>query len=339
LVWFGVVVAPAGAAPIHTQSNPGGFVVGVSPPTVSPGETVQILGYDFPPSIDVTGQICGDDNLSGSQDCVLDNIGFGSTDSHGSFTISLTVAVPPVPCPCVATVSSQQLSSTPSSPLTIIGAPVTPLRPPTSAATVKEPLQIVNAQLSGNGPWYSWFGGTPRRTLNLTVHNPNQGVYPHPSLALAAGRSGGGLSTVSTSSLPSMAPGETTTVHVNVVFPALTIGDAQVVGTVGDAALMKRIQVTTTIVPWGLIVIALVILQLILLAIRNALRRRKQRREADAPPALDEDFATPPPDVDGNGHGNGKGVVVTPSGEDALETAGAGGPLLMQFKSSREGTG
>ena len=50
------------------------------------------------------------------------------------------------------------LETTPSSPVTIIGAPVGPVRPPASAATVTRPLQILNAQLGGNGPWYTWFG-------------------------------------------------------------------------------------------------------------------------------------------------------------------------------------
>jgi hypothetical protein len=331
------VAVPDG--PIHSQANPNGTVVAVSPTTVAPGQTLQVMGYDFPPEIEVTAQLCGNNALSGTPDCVLDNVGAGGTGSQGSFTIPVSVTIPPVPCPCVAMVSSQRMSTTSISPVTIVGAPVEPIRPPSSAATVTEPLQIISAQLSGDGPWYAWFGGMPQRTLNLTVHNPNRGVYPHPSLVLASGKSGGGLSIVPTSPLPSLAPGETTTVHVNVKFPALTFGSAEVAGTVGDAALMEHIKVSTTIVPWGLVVIALIILQFILLAIRNAVRRRKQRREAAAPPSLDEDFATPPPDIDGNGHGNGKDVVVAPSGEDVLETAGAGGPLLMQFKSSREGTG
>jgi hypothetical protein len=148
---------------------------------------------------------------------------------------------------------------------------------------VTQPLQILNAQLSGNGPWYSWFGGIPQRTLDLTVHNPNRGVYPHPALVLAAGKAGNGLSTVSTSPLPSMAPGETTTVHLKVTFPPFNFGTNEVIGTVGDAALKENIKVTTTIVPWGLIIVALIILQFILLAIRNALRRRNQRRQVSSP--------------------------------------------------------
>lgn len=329
LVGIGGVAVPAGTGPagaagpgIHSQSNPGGYIVAVSPSTVAPGQTLQILGYGFPPSIDVSGQICGNNNLSGSPDCVLDNVGFASTTSNGQFTMSIAVAIPPVPCPCVAVVSSSQLSSAPSSPVTITGAPVGAVQPPISAATVKEPLQIVNAQLSGNGPWYSWFGGMPQRTLNLTVHNPNNGVYPHPSLVLAAGRSGGGLSTVSTTPLPSMAAGETTTVHVHVVFPAFTFGSAEVVGTVGDAALMQHVKVTTTIVPWGLIVIALIILQFILLAIRNAVRRRKQRRQADAPPSAGPDGADWQPDLDGDGTGDSH--VTLPSQEDQPQTVGTG---------------
>jgi hypothetical protein len=316
LAVLGAVGVPSGlaapAGPTHSQSNPGGPVVAVSPSTVAPGQTLEVSGYNFPAGIGVTVQLCGNNALSGSPDCVLDNVGSGGTGSGNSFTIPLVVSIPPVPCPCVAMVSSQRMSSTPTSPVTIVGAPVAPIKPPVSAATVTQPLQVLNAQLSGNGPWYSWFGGMAQRTLNLTVHNPNKGVYPHPSLVLGAGKSGGALSIVATSSLPSMAPGATTTVHVKVVFPAFTFGGAQVVGTVGDAALMQHIKVTTTIVPWGLIVIALIILQLVFLAVRNALRRRNARREGPPEP----DHATPP---------DGVPVVPTelaPTGE--VERVGAG---------------
>jgi hypothetical protein len=121
------------------------------------------------------------------------------------------------------------------------------------------------------------------RTLSLTVHNPNKGVYPHPPLVLVAGKSGSSLTTVSTSPLPSMGPGETTTVQVNVVFPAFSFGNNEVIGTLGSAALKQSIKVTTTIVPWGLIALGLVILQLILVAIRNAVRRRNARRRPTTP--------------------------------------------------------
>jgi hypothetical protein len=299
LAVLGLASVPAGAAGTHSQWNPDG-VVSVTPSVVAPGQTIDVSGDHFPPGIDVNTQICGDNNLAGSADCVLDDTGLGTVTSQGKFTTSITVAIPPVPCPCVAIVTSNTfstvLSPTPTAPVVIIGAPVSPLRPPTSAATVNEPLRILNAQLNGNGPWSSWFGGFAHRTLSLTVHNPNQGVYPHPSLVLVAGKSGNALSTVSTSPLPSMSPGETTTIHVNVAFPPFSFGDNEVLGTVGDAGLKEHFKVTTTIVPWGLIVIALIILQFILLAIRNALRRRNERRDGTVPPPgpVAEGPSTPP---------------------------------------------
>ena len=110
-----------------------------------------------------------------------------------------------------------------------------------------------------------------------------------------------------------MAPGETVTVHVNVVFPPFSVGDNEVVGAVGDAALKEHIKVTTTIVPWGLIVIALIILQLILLAIRNAVRRRNERREPGSSPDAASDASVTPPG----------GVPAEPASEKVSEEVGA----------------
>ena len=172
------VGVPAGAAGTHSQQNPGGLVVSVSPSTVAPGGTFQILGFHFPPGIDVTGQICGDNNLAGSADCVLDNTGLAGTDSLGRFTMSVGVSIPPVPCPCVAVVSSPQLSTTPSSPVTIVGAPVGPLLLPAAAGTVTQPLHVLKSELGGTGPWYSWFGGMPQRTLTLRGESQQRHVSP-----------------------------------------------------------------------------------------------------------------------------------------------------------------
>ena len=107
----------------HSQSNPDGHVVSVDPWTVVPGQTLLIGGSHFPAGIDVYGEICGDDDLAGSQDCVLDDIGFGGTNSLGRFAMSVKAAIPPAPCPCVALVFSPQLTTTPSSPVNIVGAP------------------------------------------------------------------------------------------------------------------------------------------------------------------------------------------------------------------------
>jgi hypothetical protein len=314
LIAFLAADTPA-SAETHSQLNPGGLVVAVSPSSVAPGQTLEVTGFRFPAGIDVSGQICGDDDMAGSVDCVLDNTGIGGTASQGRFTMSITVAIPPVPCPCVVVITSPGLTTTPSSPVTIVGAPVAALRGPTSGATVTKPLQILNAQLGGNGPWYSWFGGMAKRTLTLTVRNPNSGVYPHPSLFLAAGKTGSGtLLTVSTSALPSLEPGQTKTFSVNVVFPPFSVGENEVRGAVGDAALTENISVTTTIVPWGLLVIALIILQFIFLAIRNVIRRRNERRQAGEPPLH--------PDAEGTETPPG-GAPAVPSSDELPQEVGA----------------
>jgi hypothetical protein len=294
--------APAVAGTRSLRSS-GGPVVTASPSTVAPGQKVQVSGSGFPPQIDVTGQICGNNGVSGSADCVLTDTVLATTSTMGDLTLSIAAVIPPVPCPCVVAITSTDLSGTPSAPVTIAGAPIAPVRPPASAATVTKPLEILQVQLGGNGPWYAWFGGVAHRTLTLTVRNPNAGVYPHPPLVLSAGKAGT-LSTVSTRPLPSLAPGEVATVHENVVFPAFSFGRNEVTGTVGNALLQKNVYVSTTVVPWGLIVLGLIILQLILVAIRNALRRRHLRQAASPPgsppppppPPSGSDGPTTPPD-------------------------------------------
>ena len=190
---LGVRVLPP--AQKHTVSSTrGGLVVSVSPSTVAPGQTLQVSGFHFPAR-----------NRRHRPDMRQQRpVGIGRlcTRQHGLGTV-----VPPGPVQHVdhrgypsgplslrrrgyVDTSSTVLSRSPSSPVTIVGASVGPLRTPASAVTVNQPLHILNAQLSGNGPWYSWFGGMAHRTFTLTVHNPNVGVYPHPSLVLGGGKVG-----------------------------------------------------------------------------------------------------------------------------------------------------
>ena len=141
-------------------------------------------------------------------------------------------------------------------------------------------MQVLNAYLTGNGPWTAWFGAPPKRTLVLTVRNPNNGPYVNPPLVLAIGNAGDTTThEATTQNLSTIGADATKTYQIPVSFPAVSVGEHQVVGIVGNAGLSKSFKVQTWLFPWGLLVVILIVLELLLLAITRYFRERRRRKE------------------------------------------------------------
>ena len=216
-----------------------------------------------------------------------------STTKSGIFEVPVVVSLPPKPCPCVVMVIDFSSPTTPTTPLTIVGAPYQ-----TPSATTVHKLQVLNAYLTGSGPWTAWFGAPPKRTLVITVRNPNNGPYVNPPLVLAIGNAGDTTThEATTQNLPTIGADATKTYQIPVSFPAVSVGEHQVVGIVGNAGLAKSFKVQTWLFPWGLLVVILIVLELILLAITRYFRERRRRKEeaegaAGPPGGLDDDPPT-----------------------------------------------
>ena len=270
--------AAAGAAATPTVS--------VSPSSVHPGTSVAVDGYGFPDLVDVVVQVCGDGGLQASADCALSSSQETSTTSDGRFELDMVADQPPVPCPCVVLVTSEHLDSTPSTSIDLIGAPSAPLQQ-AAAPQVTRPLRVVSVGLSGWGPWTSWFGGEPKRTLELTVENPNNTTYTDPPLVLRVGRAGTAGSVVSTQSIGDFGPGQTRILTVPVSMPPLSVGTMEVQGSLGYVGYRTSLQVGTFTFPWGLLATLLALVQLTLLGLRNRARRHLARAHAalHEPPA------------------------------------------------------
>ena len=242
-----------------------------------------VSGVNFPPSSSVQVQICGDQALDGSPDCDLSDSQEVSTTPKGEFQIPLTVALPPKPCPCVVMALDFNLSITPTTPFVVIGAPYS-----TPNTFHIHKLKILGAALQGDGPWTSWFGAPPKRTLVLTVHNPNDVAYTFPPLVLAIGQSKD-ITTqeATTQKLETIGAYKTATYDIPVAFPAVSIGEHQVAGVLGNPGYTTKFLVKTWLFPWGLLAVALVVLEIIALLITRFIRERRRRKEAlagDAPP-------------------------------------------------------
>jgi len=273
-----VAVTAAGLAltalPVSAGTTVGS--VTVSPSAVKVGGVIAVTGSGFPATVDVYGVLCGDDALNGTPDCSLPGTQEVATGSQGQFSMQIIATVPPVPCPCVVLISSPIFDQTPTAPVQVIGAPVAPLHQ--APAPVVRPLEILAANLRGNGPWYSWFGGFAKRTLVLTVRNPNSTPYAGPPLVLSAGRPSQWNFTEVTERLPTLAPHQTVTVSRVVTLGALSFGSVDINGALGLAGQTRQFVYHTSVYPIGLVLVGFLVLQLILLTIRNSVRKRVRRR-------------------------------------------------------------
>ena len=279
-----LVALPASVSGAGTTAE-----VFVQPGVASPGQSVTVTGRGFPANTNVQAQICGNAALDGSADCVQSTAQEVSTTKSGLFQVPVVVTIPPKPCPCVVLVLDFSAPSTPTTPITIIGAPNA-----TPAASKVQKLQLLDAYLEGNGPWYSLFGGPPKRTLVLTVRNPNPTPYIDPPLVLAVGaQSNITTHEATTRNLATIGAYQTKIYQVPVTFPAISIGEHQVVGVVGNSGLSRAFVVKTWLFPWGLLIVLLVVLELILLAITRYFRERRRRREEEEA-RLAADQAGPP---------------------------------------------
>jgi len=278
--------APASAAP-KAGSSP---VMQDYPGAAKPGESITVSGAGFPPDTNVQTQVCGNEALDGSADCVLSTAQEVSTTPKGKFTMALTVTIPPTPCPCVVLAIDDAMSATPTVPITIIGGKNAPPR----KVALKD-LKILSAQLEGDGSVASWFGAPPGRTLVITVQNPNASPYQNPPLILSIGeQTNTTTEEATTQPLATIGGEQTVTYRVPVSFPALSIGQHQIVGVLGNAGLSRSFEVKTWLFPWGLLVVALILLEVIALTITRAVRRRRRRREADAAPPEEREDGDPP---------------------------------------------
>lgn len=309
----------------------------VAPSSVQPGQSVIVQGDGFPPTVDLETQICGNDALDGSADCALSSSQEIATTSFGQFEVSMVVALPPVPCPCVVMVTSAALDITPTGPITIVGARTAPLRRGATAA-VTEPLKVSAVSLSGWGPWTALFGAEPHRTLTLRVLNPNNAPYSDPPLVLRVGRPGSPGSVVDTKDIGTIGPHQARTLQVPVTLSPFTFGTQQVTGRVGFVGYSAPFSDGTAIIPWGLVAVALMLAQLLLLAVRNRVRRRiatqPQTPSADSalevlppPPALPDQAPPAPAAV------SVRALAVAPGSLAALDAEGPCAVLAAPLES------
>jgi hypothetical protein len=287
----------------NTAAADPGPVVHVSTQLANVGQMVQITGSGWSPEGQmVQMELCGQNALDLSNDCDQANQYSAAIRAGGVFYGALTVHLPPVPCPCVVEVSALGGLSGVNAPITIVGAPTAAVPPP--AAPVA-PVEL-SAKLQTPVSVSAWFGGPKRVTLVLRVTNLSHIEYESPALSVNVGKGPNPSDLVVGETMAPLAAGATRVLRIPVTIPAFTAGHysvrAQVITGQGQVATVAK----TSSYPWALIaiaiVIALVILQFILIKLRNRVRGRLDRDDAAfVVDIADQPDTVPSPTVDHNG--------------------------------------
>ena len=266
------VTATAAASP--------GPQVRVSTRFATIGQLVQITGAGWSPvGQTVQLELCGQNALNLSTDCDQTNEYSAAIRAGGIFYGALTVRLPPSPCPCVVAVANESGLSAVDVPITIIGAPVVAIPPqPAPVAPVRLSAKVLTPMSVA-----SWFGGPKKVTLVLRVTNLSPIAYESPALSVNVGKGPNPSGFVLGRPLARLAVGATEVLRIPVTLPAITAGrysvQAKVVTGQGEVATVVR----TSSYPWGLFVVAALIIQAGLLLIRNRVRARLGR--APGPPS------------------------------------------------------
>ena len=266
-------VAPSAGAETHVS-------ISLSAGSAAPGAQLIVTGAGFPAHSVVRLALCGNAAARGSVDCDQESSSTIAPSDEGGFRIPIPVVAPPTTCPCIVQATSIALDAPITVPLVVTGVPVGPIHQLVISET---PLKIVSAKLTGWGPFLAWFGAAPQRMLVLTVRNPSTESVAIPPFTLTrGGRSPDTI--VRTIELGTLGAGETRTYHVPVRFDVVAVGRLSVGGEVGVPGRSATFTAGTKAFPWGLVVIAVLAVQLVLLGLRDRARRRLSR--PDAQPVL-----------------------------------------------------
>lgn len=276
VVMCGLAAALIGLVPEPAFSSTSSPIFFLSPTTTSVGDEVTVHGVGFGSEEDVSVMVCGDGGLEGAQGCDLGSQATLVTDNMGSFSVQLSVLAPPVPCPCVVEADSTSVSL--RTAITITGMPSAPLVQPEVALGPK--LHVVEAVIIGHGGWESWFGWPARRTLRVKLLNTGGGGPASPTLALESNSWIGGRQTLTAPSVGAVSAGQTRVLQIPVDLGAFATGEYTFRGELYLPTGTTSFKASDFAVPWGLVIIAALILQALLLLLRNRLRSRLTRREA-----------------------------------------------------------
>ncbi|MEW1547324.1 neocarzinostatin apoprotein domain-containing protein [Streptomyces tsukubensis] len=161
-----LVAAAVGAAPAAAREKP---AVTLSAPRAAQGAELTVSGTGWRPATLLTLLVCGQNMIGGTNSCANAAGRAVTTDARGAFSLRLTVAAPPKPCPCVVHVAAATGErATADAELAITGHPTAPLPEPAGTGRL---AVLATTRLEGDSGILVFFGAPPSRRLVFTVGN------------------------------------------------------------------------------------------------------------------------------------------------------------------------
>jgi hypothetical protein len=249
---------------------------------IARGSTFKVKGTGWAPNSLIELEVCGNHGDSGSSDCSVGTSVVVASNDSGNFDGRLSMVLPPAPCPCVVRAISQNANVSATTDVTIPGAPTAHAGDGAVVAPVLRRLDVEHVSLVGSDSLTTWLGGRATRLLEFEIVNSGTVPVTGASVDFVAGPKGNPTGFVPPMKLDRVAVGERRKLVVPIRFDALAFGDQSVRGSVRGTSLPVSFAATTSTHPWLLIAVPLLVLgQLVLVAIRNRLRRRLHARLAE----------------------------------------------------------
>jgi hypothetical protein len=173
----------------------------------------------------------------------------------------------------VVLVTSVATTRTVALPIDVAGAPVVPVVLPPERLNPPR-IVVTGVHVRTRRTIAEWFGGRAHRTAVVSFTNSGFGTATNVRLTVLGGRGGKLTSEYGSTTLRSVVPRGNGTVEIPFTMGSFSLGKTQIRIKAGIGAGQSRAVGTTSVYPWGLLVVFLAVLQLGLLAVRNRLRRR-----------------------------------------------------------------
>ncbi len=268
-----VAVAAVGLGTVSAQTpNP---TVALDRTGTAAGETMLVTGAGWPAGNTLIVELCGHGGLRGTVDCDVAQQRTAGVGSSGTFGVELTSGLPPASCPCVVKATDQTTQIAATAPIAVAGIATVPLTADDVAAV--RAIEISSMKITGGGHWAELFGAGGRRVLEITLVNTGPLAIDAPDVSVVWGKGSHPDGFVTPPQTKRLEPGATQTLTVALRRPALTLGQQTAVVDVQGLATPVTARATTSAYPWGLLALALLALQGLLLRIRNRVRRRVTR--------------------------------------------------------------
>ncbi len=278
--------------------------VGVSTPVLGSSSvstpSVELDRYEFEPddvviltiagfeARAVTVTVCGNDGRRGSSDCNMTaSEGVGLDGNGGSQLVQMPVAAPPVACPCIVRVSSQNNDEIAVAAITLIGHPIgMVVGGPTPSQALVTSIVAERADTGALDWLRSSLGSATEYDVTVTVRNGSTVAVGRIAINASVGRGDGDIQrTLVVEPPPEIGPGETWEQVVRAELPAPVYGNAEWrIDVSGGGPTVTATDVTSHIPGLLILHLAVLVVDVIVLAVRFVMRcnrRTPLKRELD----------------------------------------------------------